>query len=265
MRMARQCTPHFLFPLVEKKTGRARSKRKGRFCRAPAPSCLRAVRVGDVRWCLRVCGDLSTGAAGCRRDLAIDSRSAGAAVRRVARTYLTSFSFCAFRFATRCPGTRRGRCSHQPLSGAASTAGQRKRKSALVNTTTSQTTSAPSATGQQLEEPQKSIACPKTSLNRRLHRYAGPRTATLHECAKLRQKAAFSFGPCTARFLFHKREKKMGGCIAWPSSWQNPAHSGGFFAQDRIPLPISIRKPAVRLPQSPRLRSKRSVESPSNG
>ena len=29
------CTPHFLFRLAEKKTGRARSKRKGRFRRAP--------------------------------------------------------------------------------------------------------------------------------------------------------------------------------------------------------------------------------------
>ena len=41
--------------------------------------------------------------------------------------------------------------------------------------------------------------------------HADPRTATLHVCAKLRPKAVFSFGPCTARFLFHKREKKMGG------------------------------------------------------
>ena len=34
--------PHFLFNLVEKKTGRGRSKRNGRFCRAPVqwPSAL---------------------------------------------------------------------------------------------------------------------------------------------------------------------------------------------------------------------------------
>ena len=31
MLMAGQCTPHFLFGLAEKKTGRARSKRKERF------------------------------------------------------------------------------------------------------------------------------------------------------------------------------------------------------------------------------------------
>ncbi len=36
-------------------------------------------------------------------------------------------------------------------------------------------------------------------------------------------KRSFSFGPCTARFLFHKREKKM-GCIRWtsPLREQNP-------------------------------------------
>ena len=39
------------------------------------------------------------------------------------------------------------------------------------------TRSAPSATGQQSQESQKRIACPKASLNRRLHRYADPRRA----------------------------------------------------------------------------------------
>ena len=91
-----------------------------------------------------------------------------------------------------------------------------------------------------------------------------PHSAEARRCRSA-TKAAFSFGPCTARFSFPQEGKENGGCIARPSSWQNPAHSGGFFAQDRIPLPISIRKPAVRLSQSPRLRSKRSVESPSNG
>ena len=64
-------------------------------------------RVG-VRWCLRVCGGCPTGAAGYRRDLAVDSRGAGADETRGARTHLTSFSFRAFRFATRCPGGRGG-------------------------------------------------------------------------------------------------------------------------------------------------------------
>ena len=74
-------------------------------------------------------------------------------------------------------------------------------------------TAAPSATGRQLQKSQKAQACPKASPNRSRHRYADPRTATLHVCAKLRPKAVFSFGPCTARFLFHKMEKKMGGAL----------------------------------------------------
>ena len=37
---------------------------------------------------------------------------------RGARTHLTSFSFRAFRFATRCPGGCRGRCPHRPAAEA---------------------------------------------------------------------------------------------------------------------------------------------------
>ena len=66
-------------------------------------------RVG-VRWCLRVCGDCPTGAAGYRRDLAVDSRGAGADETRGARTHLISTSFRAFRFATRSLGGRGGLC-----------------------------------------------------------------------------------------------------------------------------------------------------------
>ena len=43
--------------------------------------------------------------------------------------------------------------------------------------------------------------------------HADPRTARRHEGAGARQKAFFSFGPCTARFLFGKIEKKMGGAL----------------------------------------------------
>ena len=80
---AGQCTPHFLFGLAEKKTGRARSKRKERFwSRSGTFVPPRYTGVG-VRWCLRVCEDLPTGAAWCRRDLAVDSRGAGAEVNGV--------------------------------------------------------------------------------------------------------------------------------------------------------------------------------------
>ena len=51
------------------------------------------------------------------------------------------------------------------------------------------TTWAPSATGRQLQKSQKTLACPKASPNRRLHRYADPRQhrgANAPACAKKR-------------------------------------------------------------------------------
>ena len=54
----------------------------------------------------------------------------GCVLGRGARTHLTSSSFRAFRFATRCPGGCRGRCPHRPVEEAPSTTGQRQRKSA---------------------------------------------------------------------------------------------------------------------------------------
>ena len=68
------------------------------------------------------------------------------------------------------------------------------------------TTSAPSATGRQQQESQKSIACPKASPNQSRHRYADPRCAR-RATAPERVQAAFSFGPCTARFSFGKTER----------------------------------------------------------
>ena len=41
--------------------------------------------------------------------------------------------------------------------------------------------------------------------------HANPRTATLHARAELRPKAFFSFGPCTACFLFGQDRKENGG------------------------------------------------------
>ena len=74
------------------------------------------------------------------------------------------------------------------------------------------TPSAPSATGRQSRELQKGLACPKARPNRSRHRYADPRCAR-RATAPERVQAAFSFGPCTARFLFGKTEKKMGGAL----------------------------------------------------
>ena len=76
MLMAGQMHPHFLFHKMEKKTGRARSKRKDRFwsqlCTC-VQSCCRGV---GVRGCLRVCDGPPTDAAGCAAGLVIDSRGA---------------------------------------------------------------------------------------------------------------------------------------------------------------------------------------------
>ena len=70
------CTPHFLFPLVEKKTGRARSKRKDRFW-SQLCTCVQSCCTGvGVRGCLRVCEDWLTGAAGYGTGLIVGSRGA---------------------------------------------------------------------------------------------------------------------------------------------------------------------------------------------
>ena len=101
------CAPILFLVLPKKRMRRARCKRKRRFDALRCSGPPRATGVG-VRWCLRVYGDCPTGAAWCGTGLMADSRGAGAVVGRGARTHLTSFSFRAFRFATRCPGGRGG-------------------------------------------------------------------------------------------------------------------------------------------------------------
>ena len=64
---------------------------------------------------------------------------------------------------------------------------------------TTPTPSALSAADQQLQESQKTQACPKARPNRRLHRSAAPRRQ--RATAPERAQAAFSFGPCTAQPL----------------------------------------------------------------
>ena len=79
----RDAPPIFFSVLPEKKTGRARSKRKERFwpqlCTGVQSCC---TEVG-VRWCLRVCEDWPTGAAGCGTGLNADSRGVDAEVNGV--------------------------------------------------------------------------------------------------------------------------------------------------------------------------------------
>ena len=80
------------------------------------------------------------------------------------------------------------------------------------------------------------------------------RRAAAPECAQ----AAFSFGPCTARFLFRKTEKKMGGA-SWPDKppWREPAPRGrcsaaritpGGVPQKQGPLPFIFPQTRTRTP-----------------
>ena len=111
--------PIFFSVLAEKKTGRARSKRKGRLgaLRCSGPPRDGGRRIGASADLARPSGTLGPSA----RSI-LPSRGGWCPGRRVARTHLTSFSFRAFRFATRCPGGRRNCCVdpccnfHRPLA-----------------------------------------------------------------------------------------------------------------------------------------------------
>ena len=118
--------PIFFSVLAEKKTGRARSKRKGRLgaLRCSGPPRDGGRRIGasvDLGW--------PSGTLGSSARSILPSRGGWCPGRRVARTHLTSFSFRAFRFATRCPGGRRSCCI--PMLRLSSTTGQRQRKEKL--------------------------------------------------------------------------------------------------------------------------------------
>ena len=153
------------------------------------------------------------------------------------------------------PSSARCTSSRQPPS-------QRQRKEKQFNAMTTPTPSAPSATGRQYQESQKSIACPKASPNRRLHRYADPRRAR-RATAPERAQAAFSFGPCTARFLFRKTEKKMGGCIPLdkpPCGSRDPVAAG----RRPHPPPYQGASPHPRSAKSPHFHAfpRFSLENP---
>ena len=102
------CTPHFLFGLAEKKTGRARSKRKERFW---SQLCTRGAKLlygsrremvpAGLRW-------LPDGRGGVPQRLGSGFPRRGCSGQQAAKPYLTSSSFRAFRFATRCRVLRGG-------------------------------------------------------------------------------------------------------------------------------------------------------------
>ena len=145
----------------------------------------------------------------------------GCVLGRGARTHLTGSSFRAFRFATRYPGGRRGLCFradvhirplHQFPRGTASGSEKRSRDNAM----TTPTTSAPSATGRQLQKSQKSIACPKAGQNRRLHRSADPRRAEART-RRSASKRSFLLDRARPVFFSTRGKRKWGVHPAGPA------------------------------------------------
>ena len=188
--------PPFLFCRAKRETGRARSKEKS-VRRAPVqwPSA----RDGGRR--IGACSDFAwpSGTLWPSARSILPSRGGWCPGRRVARTHLTSFSFRAFRFATRCPGGRRSCCI--PMLRLSSTTGQRQRKEKLDVSLTSPGQKIPQ--GQRVSVPDCRKGQP-TFPRRRQEVCAG---------ADRPAEAFFLFGPCTARFSFGKTKREMGGAL----------------------------------------------------
>ena len=104
----------------------------------------------------------------------------------------------------------RGKATASASAGGARSEAERAEREAGQMRPCTPTPSAPSATGRQSGEPQKTQACPKAGPNRRLHRYADPRTATLHARAKLRPKRFFSLDRARPVSLLARPKEKWG-------------------------------------------------------
>jgi len=265
--------PPFLFCLAKRETGRARSKEKGTWTRSGAVALRadggrREMVPAGLRW-------LPDGRGGVRYRLERGFPRRGCALGRGAKLYLISLFFRAFRFATRCPGGRRGLCFradegigpyagvgtparadtqvspygwagprfsvganahirplHQFPRGTASGSEKRSRDNAI----TTPTTSAPSATGRQLQTCRREKrarrqvkigACtdPPTPVARRRER-AGARLSGLF------------FWTVHGPFSFPQEGKENGGCIPLD---QPPAGAESPVAAGRRPIPCYPR------------------------
>ena len=135
----------------------------------------------------------------------------GCVLGRGARTHLTGSSFRAFRFATRSPGARRGRCPHRPVAPTPARDSQRQRKEKHLNAMTTPTISAPSATGRQSQTFRR---------EKRARRQAKigactdppPPVARRRERAGARLSGLF-FWTVHGPFSFPQEGKENGGCI----------------------------------------------------
>ena len=164
----------------------------------------------------------------------LPSRGGWCRPRRGARTHLTSFSFRAFRFATRSPGGRGSLYRRAdegirpygrtmafrvpvgadaligPLQKPHQPPGQRQRKAAQDVSQTSPGWRFPQ--GQRVSVPDCRKGQPAIPRRRQ----------EVCACADRPAEAFFLFGPCTARFSFGKTKREMGGASAQPSAWLNP-------------------------------------------
>ena len=196
MLIAGQCTPHFSFGLAKRETGRARSKEKKRFgATLHIRAKLLMYGVG-VRGCLRVRDGSPTGAAECPADLTVGSRGTVPPQSGCKTAFdLLLFPRVPLRYAL--PGSSRNV--------------ERQRKEKQGQCVNHPATSAPSVTGRQSQESQKTQACPKVRRNRSRHRYADPRRAE-GNCTGARQSGLF-FWTGRGPFSFPQDGKENGGRI----------------------------------------------------
>ena len=208
------CTPHFLFPLVEKKTGRARSKRKDRL------DALRRVRASARRGAADRCKRRFWPAFGhafpfCKFVTAVPWRM----VRR--SSGWSSHGAASLFAAASCPARELPIKASAPTTArAARSEAERAEREAGQMRSCTPTPSAPSATGRQSGKSQKSIACPKARPNRSRHWYADPRTRG----GPLHRSAPGAFFSYTGRgaFSFWRNQKENGGRIAQLAPQLNP-------------------------------------------
>ena len=173
-------------------------------------------RIGASADFARPSGTLWSSASSCNCRPVAD----GARRRRGAKPHLTSFSFRAFRFATRSPGGRRSCCVVRMLKPS-STTGQRQRKEKLGVSQTSPGQRFPQGPGVSVSD----------------YRAGSPtfprRRQEVCACADRPAEAFFLFGPCTARFSFCKTQKEK-----WGVHWHKPAIPAEFRVQwDAPPAP----------------------------
>jgi len=209
------CTPHFLFPLVEKKTGRARSKRKDRL------DALRRVRASARRGSADRCKRRFWPAFGhaiifCNfwdcRPVADGAEIVGVVIA------LRCFSFrCRWPVVDESLRSGPMRASASTNARAARSEAERAEREAGQMRSCTPTPSAPSATGRQYRPHRR----PKRARRQgQIGAGTGTPTPVRAEghCTGARP-APFSLTPGAARSLFGATKKRMGGALpSWHPS-----------------------------------------------